>query len=359
MKAVIGLGFGDEGKGVTTDWLADTCKPDMIVRFSGGHQAGHNVVIGDTQHVFSNFGAGTLRGIPTYWESTCTIDPVGIKCEYDVLKSKGITPTLYINNACPITTPFDKLQNNSSHDTMGHGSCGVGFFETLKRERALFSVTAMDIKYPKVMDIKLQSSVVNYYDPMSVTDPTEFIDCVEWMRTCEDINIVPGMHNTNVVYEGSQGLLLDQNIGIFPHCTPSNTGSKFFRDRDLNPHYYLITRAYQTRHGNGFMSDHGNFKPLDNKHEQNFDDGPQGEFRKSMLDLEFLKYGMEKDGGFNAGNSTLVVTCFEHMPELVYWDGTRERKFDSEYDFSKSLAHDLGLKAVTMFRNHLNITAGV
>jgi hypothetical protein len=68
---------------------------------------------------------------------------------------------------------------------------------------------------------------------------------------------------------------------------------------------------------------------------------------------------MEKDGGFNAGNSTLVVTCFEHMPELVYWDGTRERKFDSEYDFSKSLAHDLGLKAVTMFRNHLNITAGV
>ncbi len=72
-RAVIGLGFGDEGKGVVTEYL---CSQDpehtVVVRFSGGQQAGHKVCKGDTEHIFSNFGSGTLSGCPTYWSEHCT-----------------------------------------------------------------------------------------------------------------------------------------------------------------------------------------------------------------------------------------------------------------------------------------------
>src|SRR5690606_12238557 len=106
-KAVIGIGFGDEGKGITTDFLCSRSRNPIVVRFSGGHQAGHTVVLNGVRHVFSNFGSGTLRGAPTYWAKYCTVNPIGIINELDSLIKKGITPKLYIDEKCPITTPYD------------------------------------------------------------------------------------------------------------------------------------------------------------------------------------------------------------------------------------------------------------
>jgi adenylosuccinate synthase len=68
-----------------------------VIRFSGGHQAGHTVVTDDTRHVFSNFGSGTLRGVPTYWSKFCTVEPIGLLNELDALKIKGYNPILYID----------------------------------------------------------------------------------------------------------------------------------------------------------------------------------------------------------------------------------------------------------------------
>jgi adenylosuccinate synthase len=77
-KAVLGAGFGDEGKGLVTDWLCRSCAKPLVIRFCGGQQAGHTVAANGLRHVFSNFGAGTLRGVPTYFSRFCTIDPVGM-----------------------------------------------------------------------------------------------------------------------------------------------------------------------------------------------------------------------------------------------------------------------------------------
>lgn len=90
-KAVIGLGFGDEGKGITTDYLCSKTKNPLVVRFCGGSQVGHTVVHNGIRHVFSSFGSGTLRGVPTYWSHKCALDPIGMLNELDVLKEKGIT----------------------------------------------------------------------------------------------------------------------------------------------------------------------------------------------------------------------------------------------------------------------------
>ena len=65
---VIGLGFGDEGKGITTSYLCKKLEgTKIVVRFNGGHQAGHTVVFNGKRHIFSSWGSGTLQGIPTYW----------------------------------------------------------------------------------------------------------------------------------------------------------------------------------------------------------------------------------------------------------------------------------------------------
>src|SRR5574343_932195 len=106
IKACIGLGFGDEGKGITVDYLASQSPDSLVVRYSGGQQAGHTVCLNGIRHVFSNFGSGSLRGLPTYWSEHCTVDPVGIMNELNILTEQGINPILYIDGNAPVTTPY-------------------------------------------------------------------------------------------------------------------------------------------------------------------------------------------------------------------------------------------------------------
>ena len=133
--AVIGLGFGDEGKGTTTEYLCSQFSNPLVIRFSGGHQAGHTVVHDDVSHIFSNFGSGTLSGYPTYWSKYCTVYPFALLNELEILLEKGITPKLFIDPQCPITTPYDKEYNQLSEKKNKHGSCGVGYSATIEREK--------------------------------------------------------------------------------------------------------------------------------------------------------------------------------------------------------------------------------
>ena len=154
-KAVIGLGFGDEGKGLTTDYLCSLNPNSIVVRFSGGQQAGHTVVIDEKRHVFSNFGSGTLREIPTYWSKYCTMDPIGIINELHKLKKLGINPLLYIDSDVPVTTHYDKWINKNSKTNIENGTCGVGIYQTIKREQDHYSLTFKDLFHPKILNIKL------------------------------------------------------------------------------------------------------------------------------------------------------------------------------------------------------------
>ena len=134
-KIVLGIGFGDEGKGMTVDRLCSHSPDDtLVVRFSGGHQVGHTVVRDEYRHVFSNFGSGTLRGVPTYWSQYCTVEPIGLLRELSILKQENINPILYIDAKCPITTPYDIEYNRKIESKNMHGSCGVGFGTTLNEK---------------------------------------------------------------------------------------------------------------------------------------------------------------------------------------------------------------------------------
>ncbi|HSY75885.1 MAG TPA: adenylosuccinate synthetase, partial [Bacteroidia bacterium] len=67
VSIVVGLGYGDESKGSTTAFLCQQGSNPLVIRYCGGHQAGHTVIYSGKRHVFSNFGSGTLQGAPTYW----------------------------------------------------------------------------------------------------------------------------------------------------------------------------------------------------------------------------------------------------------------------------------------------------
>jgi len=345
-KVVIGAGFGDEGKGKVVSTLchdSDICP--LIVRFNGGHQAGHHVVMHDNkEHVFSNFGCGSVYGCPTYWSEFCTIDPVGIIKELKVLINEGFDDTtidLYINERCPVTTPYDKFINQKTDDLNGHGTVGVGFGATIAREEHHYSIIASDLYYPNVLEIKLALLRKHYGIPRDATTfegEVDFLHYAKQLINSRNVNIVKTMPSSHrYIFEGSQGLLLDQNIGFFPHVTRSTTTTENinklgFIDFDT----YVVTRAYQSRHGNGPMTNEDiPHSIIKNPYEKNFEDSFQGKFRRTYLDLDLLKYALHRSNILHTGYN-LVVTCLDLMENNYKCTSEGKlREFKSESELIK------------------------
>lgn len=347
---MVGLGFGDEGKGHVVDWLCANAKDPCVTRFCGGPQAAHHVVLSDgTDHVFSHFGSGTLRGAPTNWSRFCPVNPVALINEFDDLKNRGYTPRIYIDPQCPVVTPFEQHWNDESGDNLEHGTCGAGIFATKRREDAHYHVWFEDLFHPIVLEMKL-ALLAKFYGRTSYT--SKYIKLSDFLRSCDacvsedDIctHTKVVLHGRPHIFEGSQGLMLDQSYGFFPHVTPSNTGmTNVIALTNASPTVWLVTRAYQTRHGAGPMSlavEHG---IKDNPYEKNRDDGAQGEFRKTLLDLDLVRYAVSKDPGIRDTRPNLVVTCMDLLDghyRLI--DGGRVHTYPKEAAFLKAIASAVG-----------------
>lgn len=324
MSVVLGMGFGDEGKGLTTSFLCDQVKRPLVVRFSGGHQAGHTVVQGGVRHVFSSFGSGTLQNVPTYWSKYCTFYPKAFLNEHKALGKKGIDPHFCINPLSPITTPYDVEHNRLSEKVKPHGSVGVGFGATMQRQEAHYKLFVQDILFKDVLLRKLRNIGQHYYPSIKI-DIDAFMSEVE--EVYKLINICPDdiLKTYDPVFEGSQGIMLDQEFGFFPNVTRSYTTSR--NALELHPWLrqtgiYYVTRTYQTRHGNGPMTNEQKLPLKNNKNETNKTNPYQGHFRTGKLDTELLKYAIHCDNNYSSGMAkNLVVTCLDQyeidIDELV------------------------------------------
>jgi len=367
--AVVGLGYGDEGKGLLVDYLANKYKNEnpVVFRYSGGHQVGHTVVIDNKKHVFSNFGSGTLRGVPTFWSKNCTIEPVGlIKEDRKIVEDFNLSPNIIFSSECPITTPLDIEFNKMRNELYHHGSVGVGFGATLKREEAHYSLKLLDIMYPEVLKIKLdmiykwyRSKVIDLFgycadeqlkrlDSVYPYPGSDFIDSCETLEEYIShdnvdfyINEEEAILNGNdiIIYEGSQGLMLDPKIGFFPHATPSNLIPPEVDEM------YFVTRAYVTKHGEGpFPHDGVPHNIAINPDETNTNDGMQGIFRRGLLDIDVLNYAMTKGGCFNTwlDDVKLVITCLDHIQNdfRFFLDG-EIKAFEDEKSFVKEITNNL------------------
>ena len=364
--AVIGLGFGDEGKGMTVHRLSKQLKDCIVIRYSGGQQAGHTVYKDkNTHHVFSNFGSGTFNIAPTYWSKYCTFDPIATMNELAVLKRICDSPKLFIDKDCPVTTPWDALANQSQHKNDKHGTCGVGVGATFEREQNKYSLRAEDLKYGSVLRIKIVLILKYYKVPMN--DATQnvmnkFIEACH--RVTNRFSIITldqvKLNYKNLIFEGSQGLLLDQNIGFFPHVTRSNTGTKNILEMGFKPYLHLVTRAYQTRHGNGPMTnEHIPCCIADSEIETNKFNKFQGHFRQSVLDVGLLEYAINKDDYIrNATDSKLIITCVDRLKQFNFTDkkGTFFRCSLGVTEFAQAIGQRLKMRNIETTSSHYQLT---
>ncbi len=329
IKIVVGLGFGDEGKGSFVNYLCTKSKNPLVIRFQAGHQVGHTVVHDGIRHVFSNFGSGTLAGASTYWSEYCTVNPMAVLKEGDALRAKGVDPVLFLDANAMVTTPFDIIKNLRLEEGNKHGTVGVGFGTTIQRNEDHYHLYARDLAFPRIRDekINLIQKHYGYTSPLNV-NATKLVNdfkhaCDDFVTKYQVIDNLNQMLDMDWIFEGGQGIMLDMDYGFFPHVTRSNTTSKnaleILKKHGLSGkpvHTYYITRAYQTRHGNGPMTNEG----LDtgyikeNPNETNTSESFQGEFRKTVLDLDLLKYAVACDMYHNPiSKRHLVMTCLDQI----------------------------------------------
>lgn len=309
IKTVTGAGYGDEGKGLMTDYFCDKLHDSKVlnVKVNGGAQAGHTVCRLDKETkqykhwVFRQYGSGTFTGADTYLLDTFMVNFSELLKEREKLKEiYNINTKLYIDKRCRVTLPADVLMNRcvEEHRTHRHGSCGLGIYETFHRNNDFRAITVKDIirEFISGSELKFEDylyELANSYfryrvneivdtDNINVSDieidkmlqqakemNKEFIDSLVEIVKCDDIEFVENIDiliNKNgygaLVFECSQGLELDQyNERNFPHLTPSNTGlmdiahaitdSKELDKSDIENCF--VTRSYKTKHGAGFF----------------------------------------------------------------------------------------------------------
>lgn len=280
--AVIDLGFGDAGKGMATYSLVRTLPRGTVsVRFNGGAQAGHTVVDErGRRHVFSQFGSATFADAPSVFARTCVFHPTALLRERAALAAVGgRVDLLAVSAACLVTTPYHQAANRARERSRParHGSCGVGVGETVQASQAqpMSAIRAGDLGHRWALRAALAAQHA-FYAPLAETSAAtapedaallrstgwwdawieEVRDTLGYVRDETEITALIAAAPA-LVFEGAQGMLLDEDFGFAPYTTPSKCGAGNIAD--LLASWQLVealqvwgvARTYMVRHGPG------------------------------------------------------------------------------------------------------------
>ncbi|MEO8305847.1 MAG: adenylosuccinate synthase [Betaproteobacteria bacterium] len=271
---VIGTQWGDEGKGKVVDWLTEHA--EGVVRFQGGHNAGHTLVIGGRKTVLRLIPSGILRpGVSAYIGNGVVLSPSALLQEIGELESAGVAvrPRLKISPACPLVLPYHVALDQAREGAMGDakiGTTGRGIGPAYEDKVARRAIRLQDLFYPDRFAAKLEpllefhNFVLTHYfkrDPVPFAktrdDTLALASAMEPMvadvaALLQDARV----RGQSLLFEGAQGALLDIDHGTYPYVTSSNclagtaaTGAGVgpgFLDYVLG-----IVKAYTTRVGTG------------------------------------------------------------------------------------------------------------
>lgn len=271
---VIGSQWGDEGKGKVVDLLTDRVK--AVVRFQGGHNAGHTLVIDGKKTVLHLIPSGILReGVKCYIGNGVVLSPSALMQEIGMLESKGVPARerLTISPACPLILPYHVQLDHAREAARGKaaiGTTGRGIGPAYEDKVSRRGLRVEDLFYRERFAAKLGEVLdfhnfvlKNYYktegvDFQKVLDET--LDFAENIRPMVG-DVARALHELyqtqqSVLYEGAQGTLLDIDHGTYPFVTSSNTtAGGAATGTGIGPRrfdYVLgITKAYTTRVGSG------------------------------------------------------------------------------------------------------------
>lgn len=271
---VIGMGFGDETKGATVDYLAEMHNADMVVRYNGGSQAAHNVVTPEgVHHTFSMFGSGTFAGARTHLSRFVRVDPYVLMEEATKLSKliKGNPLDLMsIDEGCVVITPFHVAHSQYSASLHKRGTCGmgVGVAARYAEHHPYDALYVGDLRDENVTRRKLGRLAYRFAKTIESTDVIDHVDkeieqmvdfYKDFSRSVWLTNEEYWQHflatNHYTILEGAQGVLLDKNKGFRPYVTSSDTTLNNARDLlwgfDGKVRKIGVTRCYATRHGVG------------------------------------------------------------------------------------------------------------
>ncbi|MFC9896516.1 adenylosuccinate synthetase [Nocardia sp. NPDC127579] len=317
---VVDLGFGDAGKGATVDWLCSAAaglEVSAVVRFNGGAQAAHNVVAEGRHHTFAQFGSGTFSGVPTLLSRHMLVEPIALAGEARQLAALGVPDPLSllrIDGRALLTTPIHIAANRAREDARGysrHGSCGRGIGETASYALEHEAPTVADCLRPRVLRQKLELLAAHYgpviapsahrYEPITdlIAMYSEFGAAV---RIVDDGELAALAARGRLIFEGAQGILLDEWRGLHPHTTWSTVEPRNARAMlaaiGASAATLGVTRTYLTRHGAGPFPTEDPTLDLPEPH--NIDGPYQGPFRRGHLDLPLLRYAVAAADGIDA-----------------------------------------------------------
>jgi adenylosuccinate synthase len=336
-SVVIGSAYGDEGKGLFTDYLVASqthhgSQSSKVIRFNGGAQAGHTITTPDKRrHVFGHVGAASfIKNNQTYLSDFFVVNPLALKKELLELEGKDVVPHLTLDASSFLSTPYDMLLNQLIEQKRGasrHGSCGLGFGETIERcERVLpggetVKTVVSDMTNPVVLEEKMKKIRTHWLEnriaELDVKEMVEhdyafifsdelidkfIMDTQMVLSRIHVINELSELATSDIlVFEGAQGLLLDQALGYFPYVTRSNTGLKNVMNLanrlaidELDVVY--ATRCYTTRHGAGPLAAELATLPYEGIVDKtNIPNDYQGSIRFSYLNLDLMENTLQRD----------------------------------------------------------------
>jgi adenylosuccinate synthase len=345
----IGLGFGDEGKGATVDFLARHYAADLVVRYCGGSQAGHNVELPDgRRHTFSQFGAGSLiegSARPrTYLGPNMIIDPPALRREADHLQELGVADPLSllsVHPRCLVATPWHRALNQLRELARGaarHGSCGQGIGEARRYwldhgEDAVFAADLHDLHGLRAkLELLRQRALLEVQDLVEHIGDENKREFDLWEINSEAVaeHLAGAMEGVVLsaevpecemaIFEGAQGVLLDEYRGFHPHTTWSTVTAhhawELIHQMQAEAVAVLgITRAYTTRHGEGPLptwSEGLTARLLDPGNPVN---RWQGGLRCGWLDLPLLRYAVASVGPLDG----IVVNHLDQVRGAESW----------------------------------------
>ncbi|MFT5086385.1 MAG: adenylosuccinate synthase [Candidatus Latescibacterota bacterium] len=274
-KIALGAQWGDEGKAKVVDYL--TLEADIVVRYQGGANAGHTVVVGDTEFVFHMIPSGIM-----HQDKACVVgngvvvDPEALLSEIDDLKEKGFSCAgrLFISQSAHVVMPYHKALDKAGEDskagvTIGTTGRGIGPAYRDKVERT-FGIRVMDLLNTDTLSEKLHASINAKNEILTKIYGIEALEAApiidtyaaygERMRPyVRDISLYLNEaidKGHNLLFEGAQGTLLDVDHGTYPYVTSSNTtAGAACTGSGVGPtkidEVIGVTKAYTTRVGNG------------------------------------------------------------------------------------------------------------
>ena len=320
---VQGSFFGDEKKGGWVDYLTAKFSKNLVIRFNGGANAAHNVLVDNVHHCFSQFGSGTFSGADTLLSQFTLVEPLALEIEAQILQPKlgyNSLKHVFIDSRAKLITPFHILANRLNSKSGSTTGMGIGVTMQDSLDRPARYLTIGDVFKSGFGDklVETKEYILDTYPdnkayhkvsiPSLIKKYWKILSQVEILDAADTNYLVD---ERSIIFEGAQGILLDENKGFHPYTTWSTTTKdnalRILADAGIKEHYtFGATRIYGTRHGDGVFPTFDEYltKILPEPH--NTYNESQGNFRNGWLDTVLLQYAISANGGVD---SLLVSHC--------------------------------------------------